>query len=42
MNFTKLLESFGLDMSSVARELGMDLQSLNAMDDRALLLMLTQ
>ena len=42
MNFTKLLESFGLDMSSVAQELGMDLHALNAMDDRALRLMLTQ
>ncbi len=40
-DFLSLLESFGLDMGSVARALGVDLATLGAMDREELLHMLT-
>lgn len=37
MDFIELLKSFGLDMSSVATALGLDLDTLNAMGNDKLL-----
>lgn len=42
MDFIELLKSFGLEMSSVASALGMDLATLNEMDNDTLLQLLTQ
>nr|CAG4650015.1 EOG090X02ZJ [Sida crystallina] len=42
MDFIQLLKSFGLDMSSVANALGIDMHTLNNMDHDVLLHMLTQ
>nr|XP_045589476.1 uncharacterized protein LOC123751432 [Procambarus clarkii] len=42
MNFIELLKSFGLDMSSVANALGIDIHTLNSMGNNELLLILTQ
>ncbi|XP_076062099.1 palmitoleoyl-protein carboxylesterase notum isoform X2 [Oratosquilla oratoria] len=42
LNFLELFQSFGLDMASVAKALGIDLHTLNAMDNDQLRLILTQ
>ena len=42
MDFIQLLKSFGLDMSSVANALGIDMHTLNNMDHDVLLHLLTQ
>jgi len=42
LEFKDLLQSFGLDMPSMARALGIDLHTLNSMDHRVLLHVLTQ
>ncbi|GIY51203.1 palmitoleoyl-protein carboxylesterase NOTUM [Caerostris darwini] len=42
LDFIELLKSFGLDMSSVANALGVDLATLNDMDHDTLLQLLTQ
>ncbi|XP_071038282.1 palmitoleoyl-protein carboxylesterase notum1 isoform X2 [Parasteatoda tepidariorum] len=42
LDFIELLKSFGLDMSSVANALGIDLVTLNDMDHDTLLQLLTQ
>lgn len=42
MDFIELLKSFGLDMESVAKALGVDMQTLNSMDHAELLNLLTQ
>ena len=42
MDFIELLKSFGLDMSSVANALGIDIHTLNNMDHEELLNLLTQ
>ncbi|KAI4498772.1 hypothetical protein M0802_006239 [Mischocyttarus mexicanus] len=42
MDFIELLKSFGLDMMSVANALGIDIQTLNNMDNDELLNLLTQ
>jgi hypothetical protein len=42
MDFIELLKSFGLDMESVAKALGIDMQTLNNMDHSELLNLLTQ
>lgn len=42
MDFLELLKSFGLDMESVANALGIDLITLNSMDQTELLNLLTQ
>lgn len=42
MDFIDLLKSFGLDMESVAKALGIDMQTLNNMDHSELLNLLTQ
>lgn len=42
MDFIELLKSFGLDMESVAKALGIDMQTLNDMDHSELLNLLTQ
>ena len=42
MNFIELLKSFGLDMNRVARELGIELHTLNSMGHQELLHILTQ
>nr|XP_014272503.1 palmitoleoyl-protein carboxylesterase NOTUM [Halyomorpha halys] len=42
MDFIELLKSIGLDMKSVANALGMDIQTLNNMDHKELLNLLTQ
>ncbi|XP_060524164.1 palmitoleoyl-protein carboxylesterase NOTUM [Cylas formicarius] len=42
MDFIELLKSFGLDMESVASALGIDMDTLNNMDQAELLNMLTQ
>ena len=41
IDFLTLLRSFGLDMTSVARALGVDIQTLNNMDRDILLHLLT-
>ena len=41
MDFLELLESFGLDMKSVAHALGIDISTLNNMDQDVLLHLLT-
>ena len=41
MDFLELLESFGLDMKSVAHALGIDISTLNNMDKDVLLHLLT-
>ena len=41
MDFLELLESFGLDMKSVAQALGIDIATLNNMDKDVLLHLLT-
>ena len=41
MDFLDLLESFGLDMKSVAKALGINIETLNNMDKDELLHMLT-
>ena len=41
MDFLELLESFGLDMKSVAQALGIDISTLNNMDKDVLLHLLT-
>lgn len=42
MDFKELLKSFGLDMDSVASALGIDIDTLNNMDQQELLNLLTQ
>lgn len=42
MDFIELLKSFGLDMKSVAKALGIDINTLNNMDPAELLNLLTQ
>ncbi|KAH0956419.1 hypothetical protein HN011_011822 [Eciton burchellii] len=42
MDFIELLKSFGLDMKSVANALGIDIHTLNSMDQEELLNLLTQ
>ncbi|KAH1000464.1 hypothetical protein HUJ05_006804, partial [Dendroctonus ponderosae] len=42
MEFIELLKSFGLDMNSVANALGIDMETLNNMDQGELLNLLTQ
>lgn len=42
MNFIELLKSFGLEMENVANALGIDMQTLNNMDQGELLNLLTQ
>lgn len=42
MDFIELLKSFGLEMESVANALGIDMQTLNNMDQGELLNLLTQ
>lgn len=42
MNLRELLEAFGVDMVSVAKALGIDMQTLNNMDHSELLKILTQ
>ena len=42
MDFIQLLKSFGLDMTSVANALGIDMHTLNNMDHDVLLHLLTQ
>ncbi|XP_074030873.1 palmitoleoyl-protein carboxylesterase notum isoform X2 [Leptinotarsa decemlineata] len=42
MDFKELLQSFGLDMNNVAEALGIDIQTLNNMDQSELLNLLTQ
>ncbi|XP_066155966.1 palmitoleoyl-protein carboxylesterase NOTUM [Euwallacea fornicatus] len=42
MDFIELLKSFGLDMESVANALGIDMETLNNMDQGELLNLLTQ
>lgn len=42
MDFIELLKSFGLDMKSVANALGIDMETLNNMDQGELLNLLTQ
>lgn len=42
MDFIELLKSFGLDMESVAKALGIDIHTLNTMDHVELLNLLTQ
>ena len=42
VDFKDLLKSFGLDMSTMAKALGIDLATLNNMDHQVLLQMLTQ
>nr|XP_012232577.1 PREDICTED: protein notum homolog isoform X1 [Linepithema humile] len=42
MDFIELLKSFGLDMKSVANALGIDMHTLNSMDQEELLNLLTQ
>lgn len=42
MDFIELLKSFGLDMKSVAQALGIDMQTLDNMDQDELLNWLTQ
>lgn len=42
MDFKELLKSFGLDMDSVASALGIDIETLNNMDQQELLNLLTQ
>ncbi|XP_024085339.1 uncharacterized protein LOC106665292 [Cimex lectularius] len=42
MDFIELLKSFGLDMTSVANALGIDIHTLNNMDQEELLNLLTQ
>ncbi|XP_053650994.2 palmitoleoyl-protein carboxylesterase NOTUM isoform X1 [Cherax quadricarinatus] len=42
MNFVELLKSFGLDMTSVAKTLGIDIHTLNSMDNSEILRILTQ
>ncbi|KAF6211533.1 hypothetical protein GE061_012046 [Apolygus lucorum] len=42
MDFIELLKSFGLDMTSVANALGIDIHTLNNMDHEELLNLLTQ
>lgn len=42
MDFIELLKSFGLEMENVANALGIDMQTLNNMDQGELLNLLTQ
>lgn len=42
MDFIELLKSFGLEMNSVANALGIDIQTLNNMDQEELVNLLTQ
>jgi hypothetical protein len=41
IDFLTLLQSFGLDMSSVAKALGVDINTLNNMDREVLIHLLT-